>query len=516
MRDIAEILDHWQAGRSIRGISGSLGASRPAIRKYIRLASAHGYHPGGPPPAQGWQAFLKEVAPELFNPALGSAIFAELRVHHETIRESLLHTTVMTSWQRLREDPGISVSYSSFYRYVRKYLPECLEPMPITVRREDPPAGEEAQIDYGYLGLWPDPATGKKRRLWVFVMILSHSRHMFAQAVWRMDQTSWLDSHIAAFDFLGGVPRRLVLDNLATGVLKADLYDPLMNRGYAEMASYYGVLLDPARAAKPKDKPRVERMVPYIRSSFWAGRTFASVDEINRELRMWCLRTAGLRIHGTTRQKPFEVFREIEQAVLRPLPPEPFEIAIWSKAKVGRDCYVWAGGGWYTVPYRYYGKEIMIKLTPQMVQVYHEGELIKTHVRVGKWKRGTDWDDFPPEKAAFFRRTPDWCRQKARKLGEEVHRTVGALLDDHALYHLRQVHAIIRLEEKYGQDRLNAACGRANAFGDPAYRTVKNILERNLDRREWEEPAPVNAGAFLRGPQELFMTFADLREVSDE
>jgi hypothetical protein len=184
-----------------------LGASRPAIRKYISIVYAHGFRPGGLPPPEGWQSFLKGAAPEIFNPAIGSAIFAEICSHHQTIRDSLEHTNVMTSWLRLREKPGLKVSYSSFYRYVKKYLPEYLERSTVTVRREDPPPGEEVQIDYGYLGLMQDPVTGKRRRVWVFIMVLSHSRHMFVRAVLRMDQSAWLENHIIGFDFLGGVPR---------------------------------------------------------------------------------------------------------------------------------------------------------------------------------------------------------------------------------------------------------------------------------------------------------------------
>jgi hypothetical protein len=516
VRDVAEILNHWQAGIGIRAISRSLGASRPAIRKYISIAYAHGFRPGGLPPAEGWQTFLKKAAPEIFNPAIGSAIFAEMCSHHQVIKESLEHTNVMTSWLRLREEPGIKVSYSSFYRYVKRFLSEYLERSTVTVRREDPPPGEEVQIDYGYLGLWQDPLTGKKRRVWVFIMVLSHSRHMFARVVLRMDQAAWLESHIASFEFLGSVPRRLVLDNLTSGVLKADLYDPKLNRGYEEMANHYGVLIDPARAGKPKDKPRVERMVPYVRASFWAGRAFASLEEINRELRSWCLKVAGQRIHGSTRKRPFEVFQAVEKAALRALPPEPFEVATWVKARVGRDCYFYAGGSGYTVPYQYYGKEIMVRITPRLVKAYFDGELIKTHLRVEKWQRSTDWDDFPPEKAAFFRRTPDWCRHQAEAIGEEVKRTITILLEDHALYHLRQVHGIIRLKEKYGKERLNAACARANVFGDPGYRTIKNILEKGLDLTDDYEPHPVTAGAFLRGPEELLLPFGRMEEVPHE
>jgi hypothetical protein len=203
----------------------------------------------------------------------------------------------------------------------------------------------------------------------------------------------------------------------------------------------YGVLIDPARAGKPKDKPRIERMVPYIRGSFWAGRHFSSLEEINREMLQWCLKVAGQRIHGTIRQRPLEVFSAVEQAALRPLPAEPFEIATWGKTKVGWDCYFYAAGAGYTMPYICAGKEVTVRLTPKLVQAYVGYELVKTHLRVPKGRRATDWDDFPPEKAAFFRRTPDWCRQQAARVGEEVGKTVESLLEDHLLYHLRQTTA---------------------------------------------------------------------------
>ncbi len=505
VRDVGEVLEHWQAGRSVRAINRSLGTSRPTIRKYKTIAEAHGFKPGSPPPPEGWRVFLEKAAPELFNPGAGSAMFAELCAHHEAIKEALEQTTVMTCWQRLREDPGLKASYSSFYRYVRKHLSEVVERSSITVRRPDPPPGEESQLDYGYLGLWENPLTGRRHRLWVFANVLSCCRHIFARAVPVMDQAAWLESHVANFQFWGGAPQRIVLDNLKNGVLKPDLYDPKFNRGYEELAHHYNVLIDPARVGKPKDKPRVERIIPYIRDSFWAGRTFTSIEEINRQLLQWCLKVAGLRIHGTTRQQPLEVFKAVEQVTLQPLPPEPFQIVNWVKAKVGRDCYFYAGGGGYTAPFQYAGQEIMVRLTPHLVQAYLDYELIKTHVRVGKWQRSTDWDDFPPEKAAFFRQTPDWCRHKASMLGEEVEKAVAALLEDHALYHLRQVHGIIRLGEKYGKDRLNAACTRANFFGDPSYRTIKNILEKGLEQGIPLGASRVEAGAFLRGPEELLL-----------
>ncbi|MFE6848770.1 hypothetical protein [Streptomyces sp. NPDC057686] len=126
-------------------------------------------------------------------------------------------------------------------------------------------------------------------------MVLPASGHMFVRPVLVMDQHAWTECHVAAFRFFGGVPRRLVPDNLATGVAKPDLYDPKINKAYAELATHYGALVDPARAEHPKDKPRVERPMPYVRDSFWRGREFASVEHVQAEALAWCRKIAGRR-----------------------------------------------------------------------------------------------------------------------------------------------------------------------------------------------------------------------------
>src|SRR5262249_47730954 len=151
---------------------------------------------------------------------------------------------------------------------------------------------------------------------------------------------SWVSSHVAAFEFFGGVPARLVPDNLGTGVDRPDLYDPKLNRAYADLAGHYGCLVDPARAAKPKDKPRVERQMPYVRDSFWRGRSWTSVAEMQTAAVEWCERVAGQRRHRSLDgAAPAAVFTAIEADTLKALPPEPFELAGWSRPKVGTDCH---------------------------------------------------------------------------------------------------------------------------------------------------------------------------------
>ena len=503
VRDIAEILEHWQAGRSICAISRSLGVCRVTIRKYVYVVEARGYHQGDPTPPQGWKAFIAEVIPRPPDPSTRSEVFAKLLPYQDEIRAALASTKASTIWQRLRDEKRVKVSQPSFYRYLSCFLADVWKRPCITVRRDDPPPGEEAQIDFGYLGIWQDPKRGKRYRLWAFAMILSFSRHMFVRVVTRLDQREWLMCHILAFEFFGGVPQRIIPDNLKTGIIKPDLYDPKFNQGYEELAHHYGVIIDPARSGKPKDKPRVERIIPYVRDSFWSGRDFTSQEEINRQAIQWCLRIAGVRDHGTTHQQPLTLFRLAEEKELKPLPVSPFEIVTWHQAKVALDCHIQVTNTLYSVPYQYVRKRVDVKLGSKVVEIYLDYNLIKTHPRGSRGQRVTDWNDYPPEKAAFFQRTPAWSRQQASLVGPSTRETVDTLLGEHALHYLRQCQGILRLKEKYSPERLELACARANAFGDPRYRTVKTILERDLDKQTLLfEPVRV-AGAFLRGPEEL-------------
>jgi hypothetical protein len=263
------------------------------------------------------------------------------------------------------------------------------------------------------------------------------------------------------------------------------------------------MIIDPARSGKPRDKARIERVIPYIRDSFWSGREFTSLEEINRQAAQWCLKVAGVRDHGTTHQQPLTLFHLTEEKQLKPLPAVPFEIVTWHQAKVALDCHVQVANTLYSVPYRYVGKRVDVKLGSRIVEIYLDYELIKTHMRGDRGRRVTDWNDYPPEKAAFFHRTPQWCRHKASQIGQSTRETVESLLNEHALHYLRQCQGILRLVDTYGEERLEQACARANAFGDPSYRTVKTILERGLDKQPpIFEPLRVT-GAFLRGPEEL-------------
>jgi transposase len=324
MFDLIELFMHWQAGRSQVQLWQSLGVDRKTIRKYLAPAIAEGIEPGGEPlTAEQWAEQIAKWFPGLDDPAARASTWPLIEPHRDRIKDWLdADVTVATIAQRLRDDHEVAVSESSVRRWVVTHFAEEVVRSRVSVPRGEVPAGSEAQIDYGKLGMWLNPATAKRVAVWAFVMVLSCSRHLFVRPVIRMDQTTWCACHVEAFEFFGGVPARLVCDNLKTGVDKPDLYDPKINRSYAELAAHYDTLIDPARAFKPKDKPRVERPMIYVRDSFWKGRAFASLAQMQTDGVRWSLQVAGLRhCRSLDGAQPLRVFEALEAEALKPLPP---------------------------------------------------------------------------------------------------------------------------------------------------------------------------------------------------
>jgi transposase len=390
-------------------------------------------------------------------------------------------------------------------RWVRANLPEEARRAQVTVLRDGAAAGSQAQIDYGRLGMWLDPATGRRRTVWAFVMVLACSRHMFVRPTVAMDQREWTAAHVEAFAFFGGVPARLVPDNLKTGVDKPDLYDPKINRSYAELAAHYGTLIDPARAFKPKDKPQVERPMPYVRDSFWRGRDFTSLPQMRAAALVWCTDVAGTRacrpLDGAA---PAAVFDAIERDALAALPSAPFVLASWSSARVGPDIHATVAGTLYSVPWRHIGDRLDVRTTDTMVQLFHHGQLIKTHPRKDRGKQ-TDLGDYPPEKIAFHMRTPTWCRRQAADVGPACVAVIDELLAENALFRLRAAQGVLGLADKHHPARLEAACATATAAGDPSYRTIKGILAAGTETTPaTRSDGDGGAAAHLHGPAQLF------------
>jgi len=240
-----------------------------------------------------------------------------------------------------RHDLCGKASYPSFTRFVKTNI-TIIYPQKSTCRIEVAP-GSEVQIDYAKMGLLYDPLSRKRRIVYGFIASLSHCRHKYVEFVYKQDQVSFVSSHVKMFEYFDGVPVRIVLDNLKSGVIKPDLYDPQFNRSYREMAEHYDCFLDPCRVADPKGKGKVERDVQTVRNQFRkmvALNDTLDIHQANQNIKRWCIEEYGQKRHGTTQQKPYHVFINKEQSALKPLPLEPFCIPRWKEVTVHADHYV--------------------------------------------------------------------------------------------------------------------------------------------------------------------------------
>jgi transposase len=459
--------------------------------------------PGGDPVGdERWAELAAEWFPGVAGARPNQVTWGEFDKHADWIAAQMDAGVVLSVvHQRLRDEHGLAASLSSLRRWVAGTMPERRRPA-ATGLMPPPPPGQVAQVDYGLMGAWEDPVSGKKTRVNAFVMTLPFSRMVFVYPVVSMDQASWSAAHIAAFEFFGRVPARIVPDNLKTGVVKANLYEPLVNRSYRELADHYGVLIDPARVRAPRDKPHVERAVPYVRGSWWAGREFASLPGMRADAERWCREVAACRtVRALAGRTPGDVFKALEAPAMRALPPTRHQIATWHRAKVGPDCHCQVQGCLYSAPYRLIGRTLDIRLTEFRAEFYWDGSLVKTHPRAPSRRRQTDVGDYPPEHAAYLTRDAAWCRRRAEEIGPDTARVVELLMTPYALGNLRQCQGIIRLAERCGPGKVEAAASVALKAGNPAYRTIKNLCEApGGGPKDTPTGGDGGAGGILRGP----------------
>jgi hypothetical protein len=293
-------------------------------------------------------------------------------------------------------------------------------------------------------------------------MVLACSRHLFVRPVLTMDQRTWTECHVEAFAFFGGVPARLVPDNLKTGVDKPDLYDPKLNRSYAELAAHYGCLVDPARTLKPRDKARVERPMPYVRDTFWRGREFASLEQMQAEAARWSAEAAGRRpcrpLEGAA---PAAVFDSVEREALRPLPAGPFVLATWATAKIGPDIHAQVEKVLHSVPWRHIVKTADVRITGSMVQFFIGGQLVKSHPRKARGKQ-TDFGDHLAGEDRVPHADPAMVPQAGGGGRPVVRVPDRGAARRNALCRLRAAQGVIGLADKHDPGRLEAACAKGH------------------------------------------------------
>lgn len=502
MIEVAEVLYRVNKGIAKRHICRSLKISRNTVRRIIKQAESFGFCLG-----RSSNADIEEISREIMGTRNKTArksnsIQERLSKNHEQIKEWLKERYMTTKQiKRLLTEQGEKASESSVRRYIYNNFQK---PKKTTMHLETQPA-KQAQVDFSYVGMMFDPILKKKRRTYAFIMTLSHSRYRFVRFTFKQDSASWNDCHIRAFNFFGGVPETVLLDNLKSGVIKPDIYDPTINRAYAELERHYGFVADPAKVRKAEHKGKVERSVLIVKEQIIAGRNHEDIQAANEYAEKWSRDDNAHTITSTTGKTPWVRFIRDEKDILIKLPEQDFERSTWKEATVHNDHHVVFEGSFYSVPTRYVSEKVMIRATARMVQIYYEEKLIKSHVRSaqkGKWI--TDTTDYPEHINKFLEQTPKACIGVAQSMGEHVYTVISRILTKPSITKQRKAQAVLRLADKYSIKRLNLACKRAIKHDNLKYNCIKKILELQLDKEEEPKKKIISCeGAFLREADEF-------------
>lgn len=383
------------------------------------------------------------------------------------------------SYIRIHEElaaQGCKSSYPSLTRYINKH--KIKDNSCIRFHTE---AGEEAQVDFGDIGLQYN-LQGCKRKAYIFNMRLSYSRLDYYEVVFDQTCQTWIRCHINAFNYFGGSTKVIKLDNLKAGVIDANFYEPLYQKEYKRLADHYNVLLSPCRVYQPQEKGKVESGIKYIKNNFFAGRKFKTYDELTYNLQRW-LNRVNNRVHGTTKKIPKELFDKEEASCLIPLPGASFDLSSWYKRTVAKDCHITIENNYYSVPAKHVSNEVMVQLSPEMVQIFSpQNELIARHVR--SESKGI-FTTNPSHYMKYKRLSPGFedfnehYQQQMQKIGNNCKLLLEFLQREKSRDWHRSAKGIVALRKTYSDELIDKACHRALSYGITSYSKIKNILDNN-------------------------------------
>ena len=479
-----EVLRLWRGGFNASEISRSCGCARSSVQDYVGRATVAGVT----------VEQLEALSDSELLALMGKKPYRAHRtggpeidwtwIGNELARRGV---TLALLWEeRVKEQDG-AYSYSSFCRRYRKWAAKHA----VTLRQVHRP-GEKSFVDFsGLTVFYRDPSTCEIHEAEIFVGALGASNLTYVEAALSQQREQWIGAHVRMFEYFGGVTEALVPDNLKSGVTQACRYEPEINRVYLEFSEHYGVAILPARANKPKDKAKVEKAVQDIQHWILAplrDKTFHSVGEINAAIAplLEAFNTRRLRAHGISRR---ELFERSERDSLKPLPRLPFQFATWKQARVNIDYHVEFERHYYSVPFYFVRKDVEIRVTEKLLEVFFDGKRVAFHARSREpYKHTTLFEHMPPEHQAVRSWSKDKFTAWSQGIGSETATFVAVLFakKPHVEQAFRSVLGLQRLAKKYGSARLENACKRGNYFKLTTMRNIRSILESAKDKVEIE------------------------------
>ena len=500
--EIREVLRAWLAGAGLRRVAEQAGVDRKTARRYVGAAVAAGLDRDGGT-GQLTDELVGQVA-QVVRPARPGGhglAWGQLEAGQTEIEAHVKAGLSVVKIGVLLQRQGIVVPYRTLHRF-------CVErfgfgPTAATVRVADGEPGAECQLDFGYMGLLTDPVAGRQRKAHALIFTACYSRHMFVWLSFTQTLTAVIAGCEAAWVFFGGVFKVLVPDNASAIVAAADAVNPRFTTRWLDYAQHCGFATDAARVRSPRDKPRVERAVQYVRGNLFAGEHFTGLTDAQARAQAWCREVAGMRIHGTIQARPAEVFAEHEASALLPL-SLPYDVPVFTSVKVHRDFHVEVGRALYSAPKEYLGCHLDARADSALVKLFHHGQLVKTHPRQQPGRRVTDPADLPAEKTTYAMRDVASLAGPARRHGDNVGVYAERLLDtDLPWTKMRQVYRLLGLVRRYGPGPVDTACQRALDLDVVNVTKIASMFEKATENTP-PPPRPAVAATtrFARDPAE--------------
>jgi len=468
-----------ELGLSLREIGKSCNCGKSTVSEVLERAEKAGL-------AWPFELTDKQLLSLLYPPMEHKTSVVEPDMEYVFYEMKKKNVTLMLLWEEYKRNHPDGIMYTQFCERYRNFK----KANQITMHIEHK-AGEEIQVDWaGRTMSYVERETGEVKTAYIFVAVLPASAYPFVYAYSDTQLASWIDAHIRAFEYFGGVPKVTIPDNTKTAVLTPDLVDPVLNKSYDEMARHYHTTLIPARAYKPKDKAADENMVGNVSRRILAAlrnRQFFSLYELNQAIQE--------ELHQFIR-RPFQkmegnrliAFEKIDKPCLQPLPKTRYEFAEWKETKVQFNYHVEYAGYFYSVSAAYVGRKCSVRATKKTIEIYIDGERVAAYPRNNNpYKRYTTLPEHMPEE---HKAVSGWSSERflswAKSIGPNTKDLMKHVLEsrEYPVQAYRACMGIMRLSKSYAADVMEKASQEALTQRTYSYKYFSIILKQTAARAE--------------------------------